>query len=572
MFFSRQNRDGKKSRLGFCFFVMLLITLPMNHASLAAAPAKTSSKSASKSTKSSAKSSSSKATSTKSKSTKASTVKKDEEKEEKSSGKKREADEEEEDQEQSKPSAEEEAAKVTPETLPGLIDPIIKSVSSSSSWSARIGLQGGQTLYEHNAGQKMIPASNRKLFTGALALDQLGPDFRFRSYLYYTGNLESSSTLNGNLVIKPSGDPTFSLTMYKGGQVDWVFRDWAEKTVQAGILYVKGDLLIDCSDWDMTDMSPKGWAPRVLQDNYAPQTSPLTLNENLITVIVNPGAKGAPGEISFAPPATGYPIINKTETGGKGGVSVRRTINGPLVVSGGANKAGAGAKLPVDNPTLFAAANLRHHLRNAGVHIQGSVRIVTSKRVVPPWNQQNLIAAVESLPLLEILKHMMKRSDNHMAEQIFVAISAAKLGQGSYRASRRLEDDLLQRAGIRPDAVQFFDGSGLSETNRVSAEQMTHLLSYMLTHQYAKAFIETLAVGGRDGTLRNRMKTEKLQGKVFAKTGTINSVVTLSGYLMLSQDKTVVFSFLVNNIRGISARSIQDRILGICAGLQFPNS
>src|SRR6476661_8776688 len=103
----------------------------------------------------------------------------------------------------------------------------------------------GQNLFDFQSDQGFIPASNRKLFTGALALDQLGPEFVFRTYLYYTGNIDANGTLNGNLVVVPSGDPTFSTTLYKAANPDWVYRDWAAKVKAAGIRNVTGDMLVD---------------------------------------------------------------------------------------------------------------------------------------------------------------------------------------------------------------------------------------------------------------------------------------------------------------------------------------
>ncbi|MGI8906052.1 MAG: D-alanyl-D-alanine carboxypeptidase/D-alanyl-D-alanine endopeptidase [Candidatus Sumerlaeaceae bacterium] len=459
----------------------------------------------------------------------------------------------------------------TPANVASILEPIVRASAAASYWGVKVVLQQtGQTIFEYNPDAAFIPASNRKLFTGALALDQLGPDFRFRSYLYRTGEVDSGGTLNGNLVLKPSGDPTFSKTMYNSANSDWVFRDWAKKVSDAGIKYVRGDLLIDCSDWDMGDLYPQGWPARVMQDNYAPQTSPLTLNENLMTVIVNPGEKGKSGVITFSPPAPGYPVINQTVTGAKGGVSVRRPIGGgAIAVSGGANKAGQGAELPCDNPTLFAAANFRHHLKLLNIGVQGSVRIISAKNMVPGWNDSTLLAAVESPPLSEIVRHMMKRSDNHMAEQVYVAVSAHKLGRGGYRASRKLEDNLLQRAGIRPADVQAFDGCGLSEANKVSPNQTCKLLTFMLTHPSAQHFFDSMAISGRDGTLRGRMNSERLRERVHAKTGTINGVKCLSGYLLVDPQHTLAFSFLVNKARGGSPSGTQDRLCSVLAGLQF---
>ena len=454
----------------------------------------------------------------------------------------------------------------TLQTIPLAIDPLIRATSKAASWGVKIVIrETGASVFEYNQNTPFIPASNRKIFTSALALDQLGPNFKFQTVLYRTGKVEGS-LLKGNLVIKPSGDPTFNSEMYRASHTDWVFRDWAKKVADSGVTAVQGDLLIDCSDWNMRDMTPRGWPGRIMQDNYAPQTSPLTLNENLVNVIVNPGDKGQPGVVTFAPPAPGYPISNQTVSGGKGRVSIKRSSSG-LIASGVAAKAGGGAVIPCDNPTLFAAANFRHHLKEAGVTINGAVRMISTKGALPGFTNESLIAVVESPPMSEIVKHLMKHSNNHFAEQVYVAISAAKLGTGGYTASRRLEETLLVKAGINPKNMGYYDGSGLSELNRVSPDQVCKVLNFMMTHPAAGPFFDSMAVSGRDGTLAHRMGTPQLAGRVHAKTGTINYVKCLSGYLTLAPNRTLTFSFLVNNIRGGSISGTMDRICGLLSTL-----
>lgn len=457
---------------------------------------------------------------------------------------------------------------ITPQTLPDKIDSIIKDVSRSSKWGVKIMVaQTGMTLFETASDIGFIPASNRKLFTGALALTQLGPDYKFKTYLYRTGNIDAQGTINGNLVIKPSGDPTFSSSLYKGAPPDWVFRDWAKKVQAAGVHRVSGALLIDCSDWDMNDITPKGWAPRVKQDSYAPQTSPLTINENVTMVTVAPGPDGKPAQVLFTPDATGYPVTNTTVSGKSGSVSVKRSFQGPFEVSGNVSSKRAILTIPMDNPTLYAAANLRHHLAEAGITIDGSVRIITSKNTLPGWKPETLLAMVESPRLADILSYMMKKSDNHMAEQIYVAVSSIKMGKGSYTNSRQMEVQMLQKAGINPQAVQCYDGCGLSELNRVTPTAICKLLNYMLGQPSSQAYFDSMSISGRDGTLRHRMGSSKMEGRVHAKTGTINGVKTLSGYLLLGPNQTLTFSFLVNNIRGISVSGTQDRICTVLASL-----
>lgn len=478
------------------------------------------------------------------------------------------------DKEKEKLAAEEEADKakreaesvLTVEKLPGKLSDILQPATRNAAWGVSVVLaETGQTLFESSANEGFIPASNRKLFTGALALDQLGPDYKFRTYLYKTGNVDAQGTLNGNLVIVPSGDPTFSNEMYKASSGDWVFKDWAKKVQEAGIKNITGDLLIDCSAWDMNDLTPKGWAPRVLNDSYAPQTSPLTINENITNIFLTPTKDGQPAEVSFSPPATGYPTANSTVSGKPGSPVAKRVVNTQIELRGGVQSKKTIWSFPIDRPTLYAAANFRHHLNESEIPIQGSVRIITSAGVLPGPTQQNTIAMVESPKLIDIVDHMMKTSDNHMAEQIYVAISSAKLGKGSYTNSWRLEADLLTRAQINPAAVHCYDGSGLSESNRVTPTDVCKLLSFMLRHPFAQQYYDCMAISGRDGTLRNRMGG--IAGRVHAKTGTINGVKALSGYVKLGSDKTVSFSFLVNRIKGSSPSSTQDRLCTAIAAL-----
>jgi serine-type D-Ala-D-Ala carboxypeptidase/endopeptidase (penicillin-binding protein 4) len=463
-----------------------------------------------------------------------------------------------------KTSAEERPTTHTTATLGAAIDSLVRG-SGNSVWSIAVAREDtNEVIYEHNADKTLIPASNRKLFTGALALDQLGHDFRYQTYLYRTGNIDNSGSLNGNLVIRPQGDPTFSNRMETKVPPDWIYRDWVQKVKAAGIKRVSGELLIDCSEWDLNGLTAKGWAENVRQDTYAPQASPLTVNENVAEIKVRPGEEGAPVIIDFYPPAQGYPLINNALTKQNGGrLSIKRNNDGRLELNGTmAPKASQRSfGMPIDNPALFAAAVLRHYLHAGGVTISGPLRMVTKKNTLPRPTAENVVAAYFSPPLSEVVTMMMKRSNNHFAEQLYVSISAIKMGMGSYANSKRLEADLLRRAGIDPSEVQCEDGSGLSRSNMVSARQVCQLLTYMGQHREAQMYFGSMAVGGEDGTLRGRMHGENLAGRVHAKTGYINRVSCLSGYFLLAPDTRLVFSLLANEVSSVgSARSVQDRV------------
>jgi serine-type D-Ala-D-Ala carboxypeptidase/endopeptidase (penicillin-binding protein 4) len=466
----------------------------------------------------------------------------------------------------------------TPETLPAAIERQIAQVVGASRWGIQVvNPETGQVLYERNENGMFVPASNRKLFTGALALDQLGPDFQFRTYLYHTGQISgtgTSGTLRGNLVILAQGDPTFSNRVAPGASPDWIFRDWVSKVRAAGIAFVDGELLVDCSDWDLGDMTPRGWSASMKQDYYAPQTSPLTLNENLVEIRVKPGPAGKPGIVEFVPPAAGYQVINSTTTGGgKGGISVRRNPDGRVEVTGNATEKSAKQtySIPCDNPTLYAAAVFRHLLNEAGIKISGSVRIISRKGAVPPPSTDNIIAVYISPKMSEIVKTMMKHSNNHYAEQLFVSVSAIRNKTGGYRHSRQIENEFLRRAGISPQEVRFEDGCGLSRFNQVSPKHFCALLNFMLRHPASQAFLDSLPVAGRDGTLRGRMQNGQAAHRVLAKTGYINNVSCLSGYVVVQPQRTLVFSFLVNEIRTSTdmVKGTEDRLCELLSMLTY---
>jgi D-alanyl-D-alanine carboxypeptidase/D-alanyl-D-alanine-endopeptidase (penicillin-binding protein 4) len=463
----------------------------------------------------------------------------------------------------------------TPATLPEAIERILSAVSANSRWGIVIKhLESGTVLYTRGANDKYIPASNRKIFTGALALDQLGPDFQYRTYLYRTGGVDANGVLQGSLVIRPQGDPSFTRRLWQGHPDDWIYRDWVDKVRALGIREVAGELVVDCSEWDLTDLTPRGWPERVRDDYYAPIPSPLTLKENLLEIRVRPGPKGQPGIVEFIPAATGYPVINNTVTGeGKAGVTVMRAKNGQIVISGNPTEATAKRTytIPCDNPGLYAAAVFRQKLHDAKVPVRGSLRVASRPGTVPPPTSDNVVAVYLSPKMSEIVDTMMKYSNNHFAEQLYVSIGAVKRGRGGYRATKEIEAEFLQRAGINPRDMGFEDGSGLSEQNRVSPAQVVSLLEYMSRHPYAAQFFASLPLGGREGTLRGRMRNDHTAGKVRAKTGYINAVSCLSGYVSAAPGRTLVFAFLVNNIRTSTdaVKRTQDRLCELLCLLEM---
>jgi D-alanyl-D-alanine carboxypeptidase/D-alanyl-D-alanine-endopeptidase (penicillin-binding protein 4) len=203
-------------------------------------------------------------------------------------------------------------------------------------------------------------------------------------------------------------------------------------------------------------------------------------------------------------------------------------------------------------------------MRSAGITIDQGIRIATRREELPAPTRETILAAYQSPPMADMVRHMMKRSDNHFAEQLYVAVSHVKLGRGGYSESKKLEEEFLRRVRVPTAGVRKEDGSGLSELNTVTAESTVRLLQAMLNHPHGRAFVDSLAVSGRDGTLRSRMRDNAATDRVRAKTGFIQGVSCLSGYLVPEGQSAepIAFSLLFNRLQGGPgvARATQDRI------------
>jgi D-alanyl-D-alanine carboxypeptidase/D-alanyl-D-alanine-endopeptidase (penicillin-binding protein 4) len=173
------------------------------------------------------------------------------------------------------------------------------------------------------------------------------------------------------------------------------------------------------------------------------------------------------------------------------------------------------------------------------------------------------IATHLSPPMSEIVALINKPSDNLLTEMVLKVIGKERAGEGTTAAGIRVLMEFLRSAGLEMGAVQMVDGSGLSRMNAISPENLVRLLVYMARSPYAEAYRRSLPIYGEDGTLRNRLRNTPVQGKGFAKTGSLYRVSSLSGYLVCRSGRTVAFSIVMNfyTVSASEARALQDAIV-----------
>jgi len=429
----------------------------------------------------------------------------------------------------------------------------------SAAWGAKIvSLDSGTTLFETNSHKLLKPASNAKLFTAALALDRLGPDYRIKTSLYASGKPDAEGAVRGDLVIYGRGDPSFA-ARFNDGDYGKTLEPLVNALLATGVKRIEGDLVGDESFFRGPPLG-SSWTWDDLQNYYGAEVSALTQEDNVVDLVFKPGAKtGEPCLITTKPQTSFLIFVNRVRTVEKGG---RREINlyrpigeNTVYVSGqlplGTNHADA---VSVHNPALWFVTRLREQIEKRGIVVAGKTRSVNwLEREGQPLDVAKLIeiTSVESRPLSEILMKMLKPSQNLYAQLLLLQVGARNQKPGN--KTQTTEDAgiaelnrFAKEAGIKRGELLFDEGSGLSRSALVTPDAFVRLLAFMNGHRAAQVFRDALPVAGVDGSLRNRMKGTAAARNVQAKTGTIGYVHTLSGYVTTATGEHLAFSLMLN--------------------------
>lgn len=454
-----------------------------------------------------------------------------------------------------------------PQTLEELRARIREVISRPEFDSSRLALKvasldTGRVLFEQDSRKWMQPASNIKLFTVATALDRLTPDYRFITSVYAPARPDAAGTVRGDLVVYGRGDPTFAVRFNPEGNTDYSFAiDALAADIQAaGVRRVEGDLVGDESYFNGPPLSP-GWEWDDLQWYYGAEVSALTVNDNSVDLFVKPGALvGAPARITLGPSTSLVTIIDRTTTTERGttrDLSVNRALGQNTIEIRGRvplDDRGYTASIAVSRPAMLFASMLRTSLERRGVVFTGQTRTVDAQgRVEKPLPVSSLveIAARKSPPLSVIAAQTLKPSQNLYAELLLHTLGklsgSADPKLSSEDAGAQVVRNFLTQAGIDPAGLVMLDGSGLSRADLITPDTTLQLLVYMNRHRFGSEFRLALPVAGVDGTLRNRMKGTPAQGNVRAKSGTLGTATSLSGYVFSAAGERLVFSLMINN-------------------------
>ena len=446
----------------------------------------------------------------------------------------------------------------TPEQLAERLDRILADPALAR---AHVGLtvqvaETGEVLYERAGEKRFTPASNTKLLTGAVALDALGPEFRWTTRLVADGSIDGGA-LDGDLWIVGGGDPSLSRDALAG---------WTSELRAVGIRRVTGDVIADDRVFDEPQWG-EGWMWDDLFGGWSAGVTGLQLSPNTVRAVVAPGTRlGDTTRLVYHDEGPQLPIVNRVLTGAPGS-EARLQFVPPA--EGGAVELRGWVPLGPDSTSLYLATPhatlyvldwLRLRFAEAGIAVGGEFRRarLDERPGEETWTHETL-----SEPLSVVLGEMLKPSDNQMAESILRTIGRVEGRAGSPAEGIDVVTSTLAGWGIEPGAVDLSDGSGLSRYNEVTPNALARLLRAMWRHEHYATFLAALPTAGVDGTMRRRLIATPGADNVRAKTGSLSAVRGLSGYLLDGSGETLLFSLLINGYDspGAVAVALEDLLI-----------
>jgi len=425
---------------------------------------------------------------------------------------------------------------------------------TAALWGIKVvSLDTAKTFYAFNAHKLLTPASNTKLYTVALALDRLGPDYRISTSLYARNKPDVSGTVSGDLTVYGRGDPGIN----SRNQTLLTFVNALSK---ANVKRITGNLLADSSYFHGSPIG-SGWLVNDLQHPYGAEISALSINDNILNVKVTPAEQvGTPCRVTIRPATASQflPVNNRAITAEKGArrtLQLHRMASENILDVFGQIPLGEAARshnVPVHNPAALFALLMSDALKSSGIELEGKARMQEQRSEPFAFDQLTELAKVDSPPLRDLVREILKSSQNLHANLLLAHIGE-KFRAGERSDSRTSEElgireleNFLAKAGIPKSEVLFEEGSGLSRNNLATPAATVTLLQYMARHASSNIFYEALPVAGVDGTLQQRMRNTAAQSNLRAKTGTLNRDSSLSGLVRTAAGEHLIFSIMLN--------------------------
>ena len=403
-----------------------------------------------------------------------------------------------------------------------------------------IDLQSGKHIGTYNENKAITPASILKVVTSSAALEVLGADTRLETKLLYDGKIDGEGTLAGDIYIIGGGDPTLGSDGIKRAQTAFM-QEWIEKIKASGIKNIKGDIIVVDNLFGYVGVEEK-WLWEDFGTAYGQGTYGISIFDNLYTLYLESDDKSVK-VVKTKPQIPDLKFENRLKISPRGrrDFTVRglpfenkRVLNGEVPAN-----SKIVTKSDIPNPGLFLGEYLKSSLKNSSINVSGKVKTsrVTSKR----GKNLKTIAVTKSVTIEEMIRVLLKRSDNHYTEHLYQLLKLEGVDIEKF----------WKEKGIDTEALVMCDGSGLSRGNYVSAEILTEILAYM--YKNYPNYEKLLPRGGYDGTVADFLGPKIFSGEVRVKSGSMSGIQAYTGYIKKG-DKRYAFTIIVNHWNGSRRR------------------
>lgn len=442
-----------------------------------------------------------------------------------------------------------------------------RSEARRGFWGIEVArLKDGKALYTRNKDRLFLPGSNMKLFTTAAAVEKLGPAFVFRTTVESDTRPDAAGRV-GDLLLVGRGDPNLSgrVLPYQvetqwQAPADKAFQELADQVAAQGVKEVSGNLVADDSYFLFEPYSHE-WTQEDLQWGFGAPVTALAFNDNALFLRVQPGrAVVEKAQVWLDPIPDYYKINNQVETvaaGSKKQIFLERTDANTRLDIWGQIPLGASEDqdtVAIVNPPQLAGDLFRRALETRGIKVRGQVEVRHVFRVeaalgdpFPKPPPRVVLAEHASMLLREDIKVINKVSQNLHAEMLLRTLGRELENYGSLTVGLQVLAKFCAEIGIKPEEVVFRDGSGLSREALISPHAVIMLLRHMAASARFDVFYDSLPVAGVDGTLSKRFTGTHAQGRIHAKTGTLDHVNALSGYMEMPSGRRLAFSIIGNS-------------------------
>ena len=433
---------------------------------------------------------------------------------------------------------------------------------SNAHWGILIvDPERGDTLYAHNDGKLFMPASNQKIVTSAVALTQLGADYRWRTVVEMRGATKAH-IFRGDVIVRGRGDPSWSDAM-QGGAAISALSPIVDALAARGITRIEGSVIAEGNAFS-DEPTGFGWAFDDFDFGYSAPVDELLFNEGFFVVMVRAGQRpGGRVTVSTKPTLT-YPNVvvravarerndtlreNRTIEVKWDSTATAVVVNGTLPLGDSVN-----VEVAYRHPNDAAIAAIVEAIKARGIRVvtppikkAARTQAKSGLGTIVSIRAPDTLVVLTSPPLRDVLKRLEKPSQNQMAEALYKTVALEKTGIGRADSARALVQRQLVAWGIPPEGIAVRDGSGLSRHDYIAPRTIVRILDIMRTSLSFDALYAALPIAGIDGTIANRMKGTAAENNVHAKTGTVDKARSLSGYVTTADGHMLIFSMLCNN-------------------------